>query len=160
MQREKETNLIEYIVSRLEPVSITKISKIVFLIDYFHAKRYGKQYTRYIYHQYFLGPFDSNIYKDLQYSELAGNIMVSTKSFCEDGKIVKKIHFLYIGDNNIFLDEDIKTIADEVISQFKEKNIDEILEYIFSLEEVKNAEFSDIIKMTNEGYDNISPSLK
>lgn len=148
--------IMYYLVSSLDGVlGKTHLQKLLFLTDLLASKKYGEPLTKMNYIRYTHGPYsnDLNDYiKDLissnlveerqfpmmsnpkkHYSRFHCKRMINAKDF-----IIKKI-----GADKMLL-------INEVVQSYGNKSLQEVLDFVYSLEEVANADFKSPIKLAQE----------
>jgi uncharacterized phage-associated protein len=126
--------LILYLVTRYyrvtgKGIGRTKLMKLVFLVDYLYWKRFGKRLLDVKWVKYLYGPFSKAVLDTLDELEREGIIGI-----VELDKGITLYTALY---NNIKLSEEAKKIVDEVVENFGKLSLDELLKYVYSLDEVR-----------------------
>jgi len=111
--------------------------KLVFLVDYLHWKRFGKRLLDVKWVKYLYGPFSKAVLDILDELERDGVVGV-----VELDKGIALYTALY---NNIKLSEDAKKIADEVVKNLGELSLDELLQHVYSLDEVRGRDLGEEI---------------
>ena len=134
--------LILYLVTRYyrvtgKGIGRTKLMKLVFLVDYLYWKRFGKRLLDVKWVKYLYGPFSKAVLEALDELEREGIIGVA-----ELDKGITLYTALY---NNIKLSEEAKKIVDEVVENFGKLSLDELLKYVYSLDEVRGRDLGEEI---------------
>jgi uncharacterized protein YwgA len=132
--------LILYLVTRYyrvtgKGIGRTKLMKLVFLVDYLHWKRFGKRLLDVKWVKYLYGPFSKAVLDALDELEREGVIGI-----VELDKGIILYTALY---NNIKLSEEAKKIVDEVVENFGKLSLDELLQYVYSLDEVRGRDLGE-----------------
>ena len=134
--------LILYLITRYyratgKGIGRTKLMKLVFLVDYLHWKRFGKRLLDVRWVKYLYGPFSKAVLDILDELERDGVVGV-----VELDKGITLYTALY---NNIKLGGDAKKIADEVVKNLGELSLDELLQHVYSLDEVRGRDLGEEI---------------
>ena len=116
--KEKTKQLLAYIAQNYEPVTVTTLMKLSYLIDLTSTSRDGQQISAFLYKRYKYGPFDKNIYDYL-------NTLVREKILLEE------VEYTHSADEYIrykFNESgDTKKLKLGELSQNEKKIIDEVL---------------------------------
>ncbi|ABQ47733.1 conserved hypothetical protein [Thermotoga petrophila RKU-10] len=123
----KTYEVIRAILRKTGPILKTKLLKLLFLVDYYAIKKIGKQITDLDYKKYFYGPYDKNFE------------LVLNKMYVE-GLIHTEEHIIEPGPfetGKINLSNEEKEILDEVLQKYGEMTLNEVLEEIYKLDEIK-----------------------
>jgi uncharacterized protein YwgA len=134
--------LILYLITRYyratgKGIGRTKLMKLVFLVDYLHWKRFGKRLLDVNWVKYLYGPFSKAVLDILD--ELERDCIIGV---VELDKGITLYTALY---NNVKLSEDVKKIAGEVIETFCKLGLEELLQHVYSLEEVRGRDLGEEI---------------
>jgi len=131
----KQRNLILYTISKFGQKGISKIKlmKLLFLIDRELAYR-GKD-PLFTWKIWKYGPLSFDALDIID--ELIVEGYVQVKEWTEKGR-KRKAYTTTMRFLPATLDRDVVSIVDEVVSKWRNKPLDELLSYIYNLEEVKD----------------------
>lgn len=137
---QKLRDAITYIVRNFNPEGIqrTKLVKLLFLSDRKAKDKLGKKITDIEYIRYHYGPFKPEILSTLEEMDGYG-IQEKTESSKYGGKAYR-----YVEGNNprtscSSISQKEKEIIDEVVEKYRRVSLEDILNEIYSLEEIKEA---------------------
>jgi len=109
-----------------------KLMKLVFLVDYLYWKRFGKRLLNVKWVKYLYGAFSKDVLDAIDELEREGIVGVV--------EVDKGITLYMARYSNIELGEDVKKIVEEVVEKFGKLSLEELLEYVYNLEEVRTRE--------------------
>jgi len=113
-----------------------RLMKLLFLADYIYKKRFNKKLTNVKWIMWLFGPFSKDILNVLDELEVKGKVII------ED---VDGIGIFYSTYERVRLDDEVKNIIDEVIREYGVKSLEQLLQDVYSLREVKEAKIGDLI---------------
>ncbi len=115
----KTQQLLSYIIQHHAKASVTVLMKISYLIDLVSLKKENQQITHYAYMRYTYGPFDNQIYSDIEALAQA-NIISPKPDYVPSGEeyITYSINEGAIFDFSELTPQD-RAIADEVLESVK-----------------------------------------
>lgn len=115
--KNKNLSLLAYLSKNHPEASVTVLIKLCYLADLVSIKRFGKKISNYDYMRYYFGPFDKQIYNDLE-SLVKKNILKATSDYSQKGEVI--IYHLIENENEITdLNEQDKIILDELLKSMK-----------------------------------------
>jgi uncharacterized phage-associated protein len=124
-----------------DELSDARLTKMVYLTDWFSSLVDDKQATeiKWLFNHY--GPYVPDIY---QVAKDNGNFVVKTKStvYGNHKKIID-----YIGDDKINLEPLIKSVIDKVIDKTKSMYFNDFIDYVYSTYPVKNNDRYSILDL-------------
>ncbi|NAZ33904.1 MAG: DUF4065 domain-containing protein [Pyrobaculum sp.] len=123
-----KADLIRYILRR-GPMARTKLMKLLFLIDRELYRRFGA--TVFHWKMYKYGPFSREVLDTLDDMEIDGFVVARV----EEDVIIYELASTAPAD----LPQEVKEAADQVLETWAHRSLDELLTYVYSLEEVKEA---------------------
>ena len=123
-----KADLIRYVLRR-GPMARTKLMKLLFLIDRELYRRFGA--TVFHWKMYKYGPFSREVLDTLDDMEIYGSVV----SRAEEDAIIYELASTAPAD----LPQEVKEAADQVLETWAHRSLDELLTYVYSLEEVKEA---------------------
>lgn len=146
--------LLFYLVTHRDRPTKTELVKLSFLIDYkyAHTIKKNKSYSTVTYVKYNYGPYADAFTEALEELEVEGKIKNDFNS-----PEIHKFIYIPILDNaeidfkNILKDQTILFIIKNVLSDNKDRNLTQIKEMVYSLEEVKKTSFLKEIVLFEEG---------
>jgi len=148
-------NIIKFILSKREPLGKTEIVKICFLIDKQYAveKKNPEGISTTTYVKYFYGPYSVAFPDALEQLEQEGWI----KNETESPLLHKYRYFLKkrLDEEGKFSQDEIK-IIENTLKLVKGKNLSEIKKIVYSIKEVKEAEFGKEIKLIRSDDNGLS----
>jgi len=121
-----QVDLIMYVLRR-GPTARTKLMKLLFLIDRELHRRHGATVFRWKMYKY--GPFSREVLVTLDDMEIYGSIV----SRVEEDDIVYELASTAPAE----LPREVKEVADQVLETWAHRSLDDLLSYVYSLEEVK-----------------------
>jgi len=135
---EKIKSLVGYILAHLPEKyrGITRIIKLLYLIDWLYYTQYGHTYTgtKWVFYHY--GPFSEEIY----------HILDKKDERTSDGRKWKIVNIPSNSKKqNDHFDEQIKDIVNYVIKKFSRKSLDELLEFVYSTPPMRQASKGDTL---------------
>ncbi|GEM_PF-999697 len=138
--------VVFYILLRLGKTGKTKLVKLLFLIDR-ELSRKGESIFKEPFKKYYYGPYNPEIEKVLDSLETKGLIEISVKELLFDEGFKFEIRpSRYISPENLEFVKKNRYDIDKIIDNLGRKTLDEILEEVYSLEEVRNTGFNEPIK--------------
>jgi len=134
-------DIVLYTISRYAAIagrgiSRIRLMKLLFLADYMYKKRFNKKLTNTKWIMWLFGPFSKDILNVLDELEVKGKVII------ED---VDGIGIFYSTYERVRLDDEVKNIIDEVIREYGVKSLEQLLQDVYSLREVKEAKIGDLI---------------
>jgi len=123
-----KADLIRYVLRR-GPMARTKLMKLLFLIDRELYRRFGATVFRWKMYKY--GPFSREVLDVLDDMEIDGFVVAKVT----DDAIIYELASTAPAD----LPQEVKEAADQVLETWAGRGLDELLTYVYSLEEVKEA---------------------
>jgi DNA-binding PadR family transcriptional regulator len=143
----KLRSLILYILKNRDKQLKTEIVKHCFLIDYTyaHLKNTNEGFTTTTYLKYFYGPYSPAIASALDQLEREGFLTVTKNDFSYVYTTTPRVDTFNFG----LLDDDVKKIVEEILSQTKDKKLQEIKDEAYSKDVFKKAQFNEPIKFLN-----------
>ncbi|MCI4438150.1 MAG: SocA family protein [Ignisphaera sp.] len=126
--------LILYLITRHyiaigRGIGRAKLMKLAFLVDYLYWKRFGKRLLNVKWVKLLFGAFSKEVLDAVEELEREGIVGV-----VEVDKGITLYTALY---NNVRLGEDAKKIVEEVVKKFGKLSLEELLNYVYNLEEVR-----------------------
>ena len=131
MQIDLDQKLILYFIKNVgfPKINTTLIFKLLFLIDFEHCSIFSKKLTSHDYKKHYHGPFSQTIYNDIDYLESLNLI------FCNEedkisifGQSYKECSYKLLGEVEIKLTHEEKTLADTMVELGKRYTLKEIKE--------------------------------
>jgi len=107
----------------------TKLMKLLFLIDRELHRRHGATVFRWKMYKY--GPFSREVLDTLDDMEIYGSVL----SRVEGDAVVYEL----TSTAPAKLPQEVKEVADQVLETWAHRSLDDLLSYVYSLEEVKEA---------------------
>lgn len=134
--------LVLYVVSKYVSktgygIGRVRLMKILFLVDYLHSKRFGCKLTNIEWRLWLFGPFSREVFDALDELELSGELVLERT---ERGGL-----FYYTMMKPAKLGEEVERFVDEIINQYGLKPLEELLEEVYSIEEIRSARLGDRI---------------
>ena len=122
-------------------VSRTKVMKLLYLIDRVCTEVYGEKCTGASWRLWWHGPFSREVLDVLDELEAQG---IVESEVLEHDRGVAVLYSLKedLGVKGIF-DERLRSIIREVVVKWGRRSLDEILEYVYSLPEVRSSSLGD-----------------
>ena len=114
-----------------------RLMELLFLADYLSWKRLGRKLTGTEWHKHLFGASNTLVYKVLDELERGGMVAVEEVS---RGILLYRTHR---DQEELGIGREAENIVNEVIEKFGSLGIDELLNYINSLDEVRNRELGD-----------------
>lgn len=71
----KNLQLLGYLAKKHPGASVTVLIKLCYLADLISLKRFGEKISSFTYVRYFYGPFDKEIYEDLEHLIIEGTLI-------------------------------------------------------------------------------------
>lgn len=102
----KNLLLLAYLAKEHPEASVTVLIKLCYLADLISLKRYNRKISSFNYIRYYFGPFDPEIYSDLE-SLVKDNFLVATSEYTQKG--AEAIIYHYNDDKEL----DDKDLTDE-----------------------------------------------
>jgi hypothetical protein len=116
-------------VLRREPVARTKPIKLLFLIDGELYQRFGATVFRWKMYKY--GPFSREVLDVLDDMEVYGSVVAKVT----DDAIIYELASTAPAE----LPQGVRVVADQILETWAHKSLDDLLTYVYNLEEVKKA---------------------
>lgn len=116
---EKNVQLLAYLAKGHPEASVTVLIKLCYLSDLVSMKRQGAKISDFTYIRYYFGPFDVEIYKDLEYL-VAKRILLATSEYTQKG--AEAIIYHFNEEKELVVDrieDNAKTILDEVLDSVR-----------------------------------------
>lgn len=134
--------IIQELIHNFGRLPRTKAVKLLYLLDEMGVKKYQKRCTSFEFYKYHYGPYDDEIIKTLE----------DSRYFNKDINISYSgnIYYLYntgITKPNISLDKSVIGLIDELTKKYRGRDLQSILEVVYSSEAFKNTEFRQIINL-------------
>ncbi len=123
-----KADLIRYVLQR-GPMARTKLMKLLFLIDRKMHRRFGSTVFRWKMYKY--GPFTREVLDVLDDMEIDGFVVARAK----DDAIIYELASTAPAE----LPQEVKEVADQILETWAHKSLDDLLTYVYNLEEVKEA---------------------
>ena len=135
-------NLVLYLITRYcmvtgKGIGRARLMKLAFLVDYLYWKRYGRRLLDVKWVKHLFGPFSKDVLDALDELEHEGIVGVV--------EIDKGIALYIARYSNIKLSEKAKKIVDEVVERFGKLGIEELLNYVYNLDEVRGMDMGEEI---------------
>jgi len=123
-----KADLIRYVLRR-GPMARTKLMKLLFLIDRELHRRFGSTVFRWKMYKY--GPFSREVLDVLDDMEIDGFIVAKVT----DDAIIYEL----VSTTPAELPQGVKEAADQILETWARQSLDDLLTYVYNLEEVKEA---------------------
>jgi len=123
-----KADLIRYVLRR-GPMARTKLMKLLFLIDRELYRRYGATVFRWKMYKY--GPFSREVLDVLDDMEVYGSVVAKVT----DDAIIYEL----ASTAPVELPQEVKEMADQILEAWAHRSLDDLLTYVYNLEEVKKA---------------------
>jgi uncharacterized protein YwgA len=123
-----KADLIRYVLRR-GPIVRTKLMKLLFLIDRELYQRFGS--TVFHWKMYKYGPFSREVLDVLDDMEVYGSVVAKVT----DDAIIYELASTAPAE----LPQGVKEAADQILETWAHKSLDDLLTYVYNLEEVKEA---------------------
>jgi len=123
-----KADLIRYVLRR-GPMARTKLMKLLFLIDRKLYQRFGV--TVFCWKMYKYGPFSREVLDVLDDMEIDGFIVAKVT----DDAIIYEL----VSTTPAELPQGVKEAADQILETWARQSLDDLLTYVYNLEEVKEA---------------------
>ncbi len=148
---ERLRQLLVAILGRCGSLSRTNLMKLVYLIDWEYAKRNGRTYTGLEYTFYHYGPFAAEVTQIASSAELGFHVV----PYLSYGGNMGYSHSLLDPnlDDVVGLPSEVWYTVDKVFSQVDHRNLEELLEYVYSTEPMQSANRGEVLNMT-KGIEN------
>jgi uncharacterized phage-associated protein len=135
-------SVVLYLIARYRRVvgkgiTRTRLMKLLFLVDYIHWKRCGRKLTNLEWRTYLFGPFSREVLDILDELEDGGKVIVE--------EIEKGVYLYKAYEEPTNLSEAVKSLVNEVVEKFGKLSLDELLNYVYSLNEVKRTGIGEVI---------------
>jgi len=135
-------NLILYLITRYyratgKGIGRARLMKLAFLVDYLYWKCFGRRLLDVKWVKHLFGPFSKDVLDALDELEREGIVGVV--------EIDKGITLYTALHNNVKLSEEAKKIVDEVVERFGKLGIEELLNYVYNLDEVRGMDMGEEI---------------
>lgn len=138
----KTYEVIRAILRKTGPILKTKLLKLLFLVDYYAIKKIGKQITDLDYKKYFYGPYDKNFELVLNKMYVEG-LIHTEEHISSKGNVYYLIEPGPFETGKINLSNEEKEILDEVLQKYGEMTLNEVLEEIYKLDEIRDRNFDE-----------------
>ena len=134
-----------YLIGKAGPITKTKLVKLLYLIDVAYKKSHQKILTGLKYVKYFYGPYSRDIDEALK-NLYASNLISYEEHFTADGR---RYYLISLKDDVKIpdVDGDVEGVIDKVVKKYAFKRLDDILDVIYSMDEVKGAKFGEPIRI-------------
>ncbi|MFZ8810622.1 MAG: Panacea domain-containing protein [Pyrobaculum sp.] len=123
-----KADLIRYVLRR-GPMARTKLMKLLFLIDGELYQRFGATVFRWKMYKY--GPFSRKVLDVLDDMEVYGSVVAKVT----DDAIIYEL----ASTAPVELPQEVREVADQILAVWAHKSLDDLLTYVYNLEEVKKA---------------------
>ena len=123
-----KADLIRYVLRR-GPMARTKLMKLLFLIDRELHRRFGATVFRWKMYKY--GPFSREVLDVLDDMEVYGSVVAKVT----DDAIIYEL----ASTAPVEPPQEVKEVADQILETWAHKSLDDLLTYVYNLEEVKEA---------------------
>jgi uncharacterized protein YwgA len=107
----------------------TKLMKLLFLIDRELHQRFGATVFRWKMYKY--GPFSREVLDILDDMEIYGSVVAKVT----DDAIIYEL----ASTAPVELPQEVKEVADQILETWAHESLDDLLTYVYNLEEVKKA---------------------
>lgn len=141
-------NTITYICAKSPGTCSTKLMKLLYLIDLEYFREFNKTLTGIKHKSYYYGPFSFDVQRCLE-SLFAKGILASERLYTWKGRIANIIT-PKIKETAVSLPPEGKKIIDRVLQQWKNRSVDEIVEYAKSTVPFLSAQFNEDISFKND----------
>jgi len=121
-----KADLVRYVLRR-GPMARTKLMKLLFLIDRELYRRFGATVFRWKMYRY--GPFSREVLDVLDDMEVYGSVVAKVT----DDAIIYEL----ASTAPVELPQVVKETADKILETWARRSFDELLTYVYNLEEVK-----------------------
>jgi len=111
------------------PTARTKLTKLLFLIDGELYQRFGAAAFRWKMYKY--GPFSREVLDVLDDMEVYGSVVAKVA----DNAIIYELASTAPAE----LPQEVREVADQILEAWARRSLDELLTYVYNLEEVKEA---------------------
>ncbi len=154
---DKVTSIVMYyFVSALNGVlGKTHLQKLMFLVDLLASKKFGQPITKMNYVRYTHGPYSRDLNSYIE--KLVSSELIEERQFpmiSNPDNHYSRFYRKQIVDAKDYLVKEIGAekvlLVDEVAQSYGNKSLQEVLDFVYSLEEVKGAGFTSPIKMAQE----------
>lgn len=114
----KNQNLLAYFAKKHDKPTVTVLMKLCYLADLIYYKKNKSQITDYEYRRYTFGPFDKNIYTDLEALVAEHSILKNEIEHGKYGEDTEIILYKFAKDEDFEVDLSTEelTVADELLS--------------------------------------------
>ena len=120
----------------------TQLVKLLFLVDLKAKERLGRTLTGFTYRLYLYGPYSPEIEDVLREMELNGDISILGRiSFSGNRYVV----YFAERDEEIQICDDEKEIIKDVLKEYGDKPLEELLDDVYALEIVKKHSFGEVV---------------
>jgi uncharacterized protein YwgA len=123
-----KADLIRYVLQR-GPMARTMLMKLLFLIDRELYQRFSSMVFRWKMYKY--GPFSREVLDVLDDMEVYGSVVAKVT----DDAIIYELASTAPAE----LPQGVKEVADQILETWAHKRLDNLLTYVYNLEEVKKA---------------------
>ncbi len=123
-----KADLIRYVL-RSGPMVRSKLMKLLFLIDRELYQRFGATVFRWKLYKY--GPFSREVLDVLDDMEVYGSVVAKVT----DDAIIYELASTAPAE----LPQEVREVADQILAVWARRSLDELLTYVYDLEEVKEA---------------------
>jgi len=135
-------SIVLYLIARYcrvagKGITRTRLMKLLFLVDYMYWKRCGRKLTNLEWRMYLFGPFSREVLGILDELEDGGKAVVK--------EIERGVYLYKAYEEPANLSEAVKSLVDEVVEKFGKLSLDELLNYVYSLDEVKRTGIGEVI---------------
>ncbi|MEK7569401.1 MAG: Panacea domain-containing protein [Patescibacteria group bacterium] len=115
----KNLQLLAYLAKGHPEASITVLIKLCYLADLISLKRFKKKISTFEYIRYYFGPFDPEVYGDLE-SLVKDGVLIATPEYTQKGAEAIIYHFNETKDLNIKdISKEDKVILDELLESVR-----------------------------------------
>lgn len=132
-----------YFLAKNKEVPRSILAKLIYLFDYYYAKKYGNQYTeiKWFYNHY--GPFVDDI-ENAILSDTGVKVIQEPNEF---GKLCK--YFNYSGNSPQINDADILDVLNHVNSIYQNSGYTQFIKHVYNTSPMKKAERYSYIDIEN-----------
>ncbi|MCR4330221.1 MAG: Panacea domain-containing protein [Candidatus Roizmanbacteria bacterium] len=150
------SGIIIYLISSLNGVlGKTHLQKLIFLADLLASKKFNKPITKMKYIRYTHGPYSQSLGEYVK-CLVSGNFIEERRFpfISNPNKRYSRFYDKKKTDVKNFLVESIGAekmlLIDEIVQSYGNKSLQQVLDFVYSLEEVKDAKFDSPIKLAKD----------
>ena len=134
---EKNLQVLAYLAKEHPEASVTVLIKLCYLADLISLKRYNRKISSFNYIRYYFGPFDPEIYTDLE-SLVKDNFLIATSEYTKKGAEAIIYHY---NEEKEFNGKDIladdRAILDELLTSVRGYGAKTLTEIAYSTKPMK-----------------------